>query len=41
MLMFARVQTLHEPAAKLDELAAIGSRQLPSAGNMPGSKAFY
>ena len=39
--MFARVQTLHEPAAKLDELAAIGSRQLPSAGNMPGFKGFY
>jgi len=39
--VFARVQTLHEPAEKLDELAAIARQQLPSAHELAGFSGFY
>ena len=39
--MFARVQKLHQPAEKLDELAAIAREQLPSARELAGFNGFY
>lgn len=39
--MFARVQTLRQPAEKLDELAAIAREQLPSAHELAGFSGFY
>ena len=39
--MFARVQTVHQPADKLDELAAIAERQMPAAHSLPGFQGFY
>ena len=39
--MFARVQTVHQPAEKLDELAAIATKQMPSAHALPGFAGFY
>lgn len=39
--MFARVQTIHGTAAKLDELTELGREQLPSAHALPGFKGFH
>ena len=39
--MFARLQTLHQPAEKLDKLAALGREQLPAAQDLPGFRGFY
>jgi heme-degrading monooxygenase HmoA len=39
--MFARVQTLHQPAEKLDELTEIARQQLPSAQELSGFRGFY
>jgi heme-degrading monooxygenase HmoA len=39
--VFARVQTLHHPAEKLDELTEAGREQLPTAHELPGFKGFY
>jgi heme-degrading monooxygenase HmoA len=39
--MFARVQTFHHPAEKLDELAKLAREQLPAAHELPGFKGFY
>lgn len=39
--MFARVQTVNQPAVKLDELAAIAAKQMPSAHDLPGFAGFY
>jgi heme-degrading monooxygenase HmoA len=40
-LMFARVQTVEEPAAKLDELTKVAGEQLPAAHELPGFRGFY
>lgn len=37
--MFARIQTLHQPAEKLDELTNVVRKQLPAAHELPGFKA--
>lgn len=34
--MLARVQTLHQPAEKLDELTQVAREQLPTAHELPG-----
>ena len=39
--MFARVQTIYQPAAKLDELTEAARAQLPSANELPGFSGFY
>jgi heme-degrading monooxygenase HmoA len=39
--MFARVQTVHQPAEKLDALAEIAARQLPDAHDLAGFKGLY
>ena len=39
--MFARVQTVHQPASKLDELAEVARHQLPAAHTLQGFKGFY
>ncbi len=39
--MFARVQTVHQPAEKLDETAAVARQQLPAAQGLPGFRGFY
>jgi len=39
--MFARLQTLHQPAEKLDQLTALGREQLPAARELPGFRGFY
>ena len=39
--MFARVQTVHQPAEKLDELAKLAREQLPTAHELPGFGGFY
>lgn len=39
--MFARVQTVHQPAEKLDELSRIAAEQLPGAHSLPGFEGFY
>jgi heme-degrading monooxygenase HmoA len=39
--MFARVQTVRQPAEKLDELSRIAEQQLPDAHRLPGFKGFY
>jgi heme-degrading monooxygenase HmoA len=38
--MFARVQTVHEPADRLDQLTAIARTQLPKARELPGYRGF-
>lgn len=38
--MFARVQTVHQPAEKLDQLTKIAREQLPAARELPGFKGF-
>jgi heme-degrading monooxygenase HmoA len=39
--MFARVQTVHQSAEKLQELTTIAREQLPAARELPGFKDFY
>jgi len=39
--MFARVQTVHQPANKLDELTQVARKQLPAAHELQGFKGFY
>jgi len=39
--MFARVQTVNQPAAKLDELTELARQQLPAAHALHGFKGFY
>jgi heme-degrading monooxygenase HmoA len=39
--MFARVQTVHLPAEKLDEMTKVVRKQLPAAHELPGFKGFY
>lgn len=39
--MFARVQTVHQPAEKLDQLTQLAREQLSSAPELPGLKGFY
>ncbi len=39
--MFARVQTVHQPAEKLDELTKVARDQLPAAHELPGFSGFY
>ena len=38
--MFARVQTVHQLAAKLDEMTEVARRQLPAARELPGFRGF-
>jgi heme-degrading monooxygenase HmoA len=40
-LMFARVQTVHQPAEKLDELTTLAREQIPAAHELPGFRGFY
>jgi heme-degrading monooxygenase HmoA len=39
--MYARVQTVHQPAEKLDEMTKIARDQLPTARELPGFRGFY
>ena len=39
--MFARVQTVHQPAEKLDEMTKVARAQLPAAHELPGFRGFY
>ena len=39
--MVARVQTVHQPAEKLDEMTELAREQLPAAHALPGFKGFY
>jgi heme-degrading monooxygenase HmoA len=39
--MFARLQTLHQPAEKLDKLTELGREQLPAARELAGFRGFY
>jgi heme-degrading monooxygenase HmoA len=39
--MFARVQAVHQPAEKLDEMTKIARKQLPTAHELPGFNGFY
>ena len=39
--MFARVQTVQQPADKLDELTRLAREQLPAAHELPGFSGFY
>jgi heme-degrading monooxygenase HmoA len=39
--MFARLQTINQPAAKLDELSRLAQEQLASAPELPGFRGFY
>jgi heme-degrading monooxygenase HmoA len=39
--MFARVQTVYQPAKKLDELTEVARQQLPAARKLQGFKGFY
>ncbi|MFZ0379944.1 MAG: antibiotic biosynthesis monooxygenase [Solirubrobacteraceae bacterium] len=39
--MLARIQTVHQPAEKLDELAKLAREQLPAAHGLPGFRGFY
>ncbi|MEO7015089.1 MAG: antibiotic biosynthesis monooxygenase [Leifsonia sp.] len=39
--MFARVQTVHQPAEKLDALAKLAAEQLASAPALSGFRDFY
>jgi heme-degrading monooxygenase HmoA len=38
--MYARVQTVHQPAEKLDEMTKIARDQLPTARELPGFRGF-
>jgi heme-degrading monooxygenase HmoA len=39
--MFARVQTVHQPTEKLDELTELAREQLPMTHEIPGFRGFY
>ncbi len=39
--MFARVQTVSQPAKKLDELTKLTQEQLPAAHELAGFRGFY
>jgi heme-degrading monooxygenase HmoA len=39
--MFARVQTVHQPAEKLEELTKLAREQLPTAHELRGFGGFY
>jgi heme-degrading monooxygenase HmoA len=39
--MFARLQTIHQPAEKLDELARLAGEQVAAAPDLPGFNGFY
>ena len=39
--MFARLQTIDQPAEKLDQLIDLAREQLPSAHELPGFAGFY
>ncbi|NNC12983.1 hypothetical protein HII28_14000 [Planctomonas sp. JC2975] len=39
--MFARVQTVHQPAEKLDALAKLAHEQLAAAPELHGFRDFY
>jgi heme-degrading monooxygenase HmoA len=39
--MFARVQTVHQPAEKLDEITKLAQEQLPAARELSGFHGFY
>jgi heme-degrading monooxygenase HmoA len=39
--MFARLQTINQPAEKLDELTELAREQLPTARELPGFAGFY
>ena len=39
--MFARVQTVHQPAEKLDALAELAAEQVTAATELPGFRDFY
>ncbi len=39
--MFARVQTLRQPAEKLDELTKLAREQIPTAHELTGFRGFY
>jgi heme-degrading monooxygenase HmoA len=39
--LFARVQTVHQPAEKLQELAEVARRQLPGSRKLQGFRDFY
>jgi heme-degrading monooxygenase HmoA len=39
--MFARVQTVHQPAEKLDELTKLAREQLETVPDPPGYRGFY
>jgi heme-degrading monooxygenase HmoA len=41
MVMFARVQTVLQPAEKLDTLASLASEQLAAIPEPPGFRGFY
>jgi heme-degrading monooxygenase HmoA len=38
--MFARVQTVHQPAEKLEELTKLAREQLPTAHDLAGFRGF-
>ena len=39
--MFARLQTINQPAERLDELAGFAREQLPGVRELPGFAGFY
>lgn len=39
--MFARLQTVYQPAEKLDQLAELAREQLPGARELEGFRGFY
>lgn len=39
--MFARLQTVHQPADRLDKLAELARDQLPGARALEGFRGFY
>jgi heme-degrading monooxygenase HmoA len=39
--VFARVQTIHQPAGKLDELASLAREQIAAKPDLPGFHGFY
>jgi heme-degrading monooxygenase HmoA len=39
--MFARLQTIHQPAERLDELAELAREQMPGARELEGFRGFY
>jgi heme-degrading monooxygenase HmoA len=41
VVMYARVQTVHLPAEKLEEMTAVAREQLPAARALPGFRGFY